>query len=282
MRKLLIVLLAAAAGTPALAGTPETPGRWRAPGGGFLPFATDDEVLAFLRDAEVIERKELSQGINRPLKVRLRRDGVEAHAVFRTVSVKKPRLESHGRVYIDFRDSYLYECAAYEMNRLLGLEHVPPCVVRDLGGRSGTLQLFVEDAMTEEKRHRTGQEAPVPVAWARQQQTLHLFDALIYNFDRNQGNMLIDPDWKLWFIDHTRSFHRAAEIEDVERIVWCERGLWERLKALDPAEVERRLHGLVEPGRIDPVLKRRDLLVRHLERRIAAVGEGAVLYDDPP
>jgi hypothetical protein len=78
--------------------------------------------VAFLREAEVVERRELSEGINRPLKVRLRQGAVEAHAVFRTVDVKVPRKEAHGRVYLDFHDNYLHECAAYEMSRLLGLD----------------------------------------------------------------------------------------------------------------------------------------------------------------
>ncbi|HEX9733358.1 MAG TPA: hypothetical protein VGG06_15415 [Thermoanaerobaculia bacterium] len=273
MRKLALLLLGALA---ALAAGAQD--RWRGPDGGFLPFATDEEVLAFLRDAEVIERRGLAQGINRPLKVRLRLGAVEAHAVYRTVNVRKPREESGGKVYLDFHDSCLHECAAYEMSRLLGLDHVPPCVVRDVGRLQGTLQLWIEDAMTEEKRRREGKEAPVPVLWARQQQTLHLFDALIYNFDRNQGNMLIDPDWKLWFIDHTRAFHKSAQVERLDRVIWCERDLWRRLRSLDPGEVLRRLDGLLGPDRIAPIMKRRDLLVRHLERRIAEAGEGAVLY----
>jgi len=51
--------------------------------------------------------------------------------------------------------------------------------VRAIGRQRGTLQLWIEDAMTEEKRRRENEEAPVPVDWARQQQTLYLFDALI-------------------------------------------------------------------------------------------------------
>ena len=60
-------------------------GRWRGPGGEPLPFATDEEVLLFLREAEVVDKKVIPQGINKPVKVRLRKDGVEANAIFRTV-----------------------------------------------------------------------------------------------------------------------------------------------------------------------------------------------------
>jgi hypothetical protein len=33
---------------------------------------------------------------------------------------------------------------------------------------------------------------------------MRAFDQLIYNTDRNLGNLLIDGDWRIWMIDHTR------------------------------------------------------------------------------
>ena len=42
--------------------------------------------------------------------------------------------------------------------------------------------------------------------WMMQWQVIHFFDNLIYNEDRNQGNVLIASIWKLWMIDHTRAF----------------------------------------------------------------------------
>lgn len=275
----LASVLAGAAVTPAAARGP-----WRGPGGEPLPFHTEDEVLAFLRQAEVVQKKEIPQGVNKPLKVRLRRAGVEANAVFRTVNLKKARHETGGEIILDFHDSYVYECAAYQVNRLLGLDHVPPCVLRSLGRRKGTMQLWIEDAMTEEERRRKNIQPPVAIDWVRQQQTMRIFDGLIYNFDRNQGNMLIDRDWKLWFIDHTRSFHKSTRVEDLERITWVERGLWEKLRSLARSQLEERLGGMIESERIDAVLERRDVLVRHLEKRIAELGEGVVVYDasQPP
>jgi len=253
-------------------------GRWQGPDGGFLPFRTDEEVLTFLHEAGAERVKELTSGINRPLKLRLKKDGVEAHAVFRTVDVKKTRFETKDYVYVDFQDSYVFECAAYEMSRILGIDNVPPCVIRRLWGKRGSLQLWVEDAMTEEKRRQEKINAPSSLDWVRQQQTMRLFDALIRNFDRNQGNILIDESWKMWFIDHTRSFHKSPEIDRVERIVWCNRDVWERLRNLDRDTVEARTGDLLQASQIDYVLERRDLLVRHLEERIAVAGEDIVLY----
>jgi hypothetical protein len=35
---------------------------------------------------------------------------------------------------------------------------------------------------------------------------MRVFDQLIYNTDRNTGNVLYDTGWRLWGIDHTRAF----------------------------------------------------------------------------
>ena len=37
-------------------------------------------------------------------------------------------------------------------------------------------------------------------------QLVSVFDQLIYNVDRNMGNLLICKNWRVWAIDHTRSF----------------------------------------------------------------------------
>lgn len=269
----LVVLLAAAAGSAAAAEG------WRGPGGELLPFETDEEILAFLREAEVVKKRVIPQGINKPLKMRLTKDGVVANAIFRTVNVQKPRHETGGEVYINFHDSYQYECAAYEVSRILGIDNVPPCVVRTEGRIQGTMQLWIENAMTEEKRRKEKREPPLQIAWMRQLQTMRLFDSLIYNFDRNQGNMLIDADWKLWFIDHTRSFYPSARMPKLDRLIWVEQSLWRRLRELDREQLESRIGALVSDDRVDFVLKRRDRLIEFIGDRIARLGDEAVVFD---
>jgi predicted transcriptional regulator len=253
-------------------------GRWTGPDGRPLPFADDDEALEFLSHAEVLGWKELTSGTTRPSKVFLRWNGVDANAIFRTVDVRERRARLETQIVPDFHDSYVYECAAYEIARVLGIDAVPPCVKRMIDMKQGTLQLWVEDAMMEKERSEEGKLPPVPLAWVRQKQTMRLFDALIFNFDRNQTNMLIDADWKLWFVDHTRSFRRLVKIEDLDKIIWCERGVWQRLQELDKDKLSRARRYLTGP-QIAAVLKRRDLLVEHLRALIEEQGEGAVLFD---
>ncbi len=271
--------IAAAGQEPAAAVAAAGEGRWLGPDGHPLPFTAEEEVLAFLRSAEIVSQKELTSGVNRPLKVRLRQGDVEANAIFRIVDIQRKCARLDGKLIADFHDSYIYECAAWEVSRLLGIDNVPPCVTRRFELTDGTMQLWVEDAMTEKDRRDGDVKPPEQLRWMRQKQTMRLFDALIYNFDRNQGNMLIDSEWKLWFIDHTRSFRKSTMIERPGKIFWCERGIFERLEKLDKKTLSRRLRSLLSGVQSNLILKRRDKLVQLLKSRVEEMGAGAVLYD---
>ncbi len=274
----LLIWPAVAAGQEAAA-TGDRESRWLGPDQRPLPFETADEVMEFLRTAEVVSQKELTGGINRPLKVKLRQDGVEANAIFRIVDIRRKRAKLDGKIVPNFHDSYIYECAAWEVSRLLGIDNVPPCTKRRFEQKDGTIQLWVEGAMTEKKRRETDTKPLEQLRWMRQKQTMRLFDALIYNFDRNQGNMLIDSGWKLWFIDHTRSFRTSAAIEQLEKIIWCERGIFERLQEFDKKTLNRQLKSLVTGVQVNMMLKRRDKLVDHLSSLMEETRVSGVLWD---
>ena len=253
--------------------------RWQGADGRYLPFETDEELLLFLENAKVVSQKELTGGINRPLKVRLEQDGLAANAIFRIVDVRHPRAKLDGKLVMDFHDSYIYECAAYELSRMLGIDNVPPCVKRTIDHTEGTMQLWIEGTITEKSRREDKRKPPMLIHWLRQKQSMLLLDALIYNFDRNQGNMLIDSNWKLWFIDHTRSFKKSSLVERMEKIIWCERDTWENLLALDRKQLSERLNPYLTSLQIKMTLKRRDKLVAYLRERIERMGEEAVLYE---
>ena len=72
-----------------------------------------------------------------------------------------------GREVPVVKDSYLHEIAAYELDALLGLEIVPPCVERKLFSRKGSLCLWVEDSITEAERKECGLEASRSRLWNR-------------------------------------------------------------------------------------------------------------------
>ena len=236
--------------------------------------------MEFLRTAKVMQMKTTPRGITRPSKVLLEKDGIRMNAAFRTVNEQKDvaRLTS-GRVEMLFRDSYIFECAAYALTQLLGLDNVPPVVERRIRGTSGSLQIWVEQAMTETDRLKKKIPPPDVMHWNRQVQIMRIFDHLVFNTDRNQGNILIDRDWKLWMIDHTRAFRRYGELENPGNILQCERKLLQRLQALDPEETHGRLDRYLYKAEINALLKRRDRIIEVIRQRIAERGEERVLFD---
>lgn len=252
---------------------------WIGADGKRLPFKNDQEVLDFLAEAAIVERQELSEGINKPTKLTLERKGVRAHAILRLVDQEHNDTTNASPQARRFRDSYVFELAAYEVARMLGLDNVPPVVLRTVDGHRGSVQLWVENAMSEAKRIES-KTAPKDLGrWQHQRQLMLFFDNLIYNFDRNHGNMLLDKQGKLWFVDHTRSFKRLPSLPSAKKIGAVERGAWKRLRALDPEEVRKRLKPYVGPAEIGALLKRRELLIKHVEKLIADKGERGVLFD---
>jgi hypothetical protein len=249
---------------------------WLGPHGSALPFQKDAEVREFLRTAAVKSMKEAGGGINNPYKVLLEKDGVQMHAIFRDVDEEKDNAKfATGRREAFFRDSYLFELAAYDLAQMLGLDNVPPVVRRRINGKNGSLQLWIEQAFTETKRQKEKIRPPDVSQWNRQVQMMHAFDSLIYNDDRNMGNVLIDKNWKLWMIDHTRAFRRYNELKEPEKLVLVNLEFLEALKALNREEVKAVLKESLRAHEIEGVLRRRDKLVQVLEGVIAQRGEKA-------
>jgi hypothetical protein len=251
---------------------------WLGPDGEPLPFSDVSEVLDFLANAKVVDSSAIGSGVTLPKKLLLERDGVRAHAIFHDVNVEKRRERLRGgRVIAFFRDTYENNVAAFELSRILGLTNVPPAVVRKVGREEGSVQLWIEDSNTEADRRRL--DINPDGDWRLTSSDMQVFDNLSNNIDRNQGNILYDADWNLWFIDHTRTFGRTKALPSPERVKRCSRSLYRALQELDEAEVRRRLRPYIGVYEIGGLMARRDLLVALIEERIAATSEMAVLFD---
>ncbi len=276
----LLTLLALLVAAPVLLaddpGSPE-PARFKGPDGQVLPFSTIEQTLEFLRTADVVSSKRVGKGINNPRKVLLEKDGVQAHAVFRDVKVEQ--FQKIGAVRDLVRDDALFEVAAFELSRILGIDAVPPTVERELFGKTGSLQLWLEGALSENKRVRKEITPPNQRAWGLQNQVMLLFDSLIYNDDRNQGNILFDSNWKLWMIDHTRGFRRTPYLFSPEAVWFCDSRVWEKLQNLDRATLQAKLGRYLYPKELGGILSRRDLLVARINKLVAQRGTQLVFFN---
>jgi hypothetical protein len=146
-----------------------------------------------------------------------------------------------------------------------------------LQGKEGSLQIWVESAMTEAKRQEEGENPPDVLRWAHQQAELIVFDALINNIDRNAGNTLIDRDWTVWWIDHTRAFqteHGDQRIEDLRRIT---PEMWSALREVERARVRTVLQPFLRPAELDAMFARWDRIVLKFRTLIADLGAENVI-----
>ncbi len=247
-----------------------------------LPFTSHEEIKEFLRTAKVVSKHGVDVGVTNPWRLVLERDGVKAQGIFRHVDLyKESWVDPNRGPRLRWRDYCVYECAAYELSRLLGLDFIPPVVQRRIDKTDGTLQLWVEDALMEKDREEESILPPNSLKFVLQVQVMKIFDDLIYNDDRNSGNMLYDKTWKLWLIDHTRAFRLYEELPELDQLQRCERGLWENLQKLDEEVVRARMKGLLSGMEIKGLLRRIDLMVEHYRARIAEKGEAGILFTVP-
>jgi hypothetical protein len=121
-------------------------------------------------------------------------------------------------------------------------------------------------------------EPPDPEAWNEQMYRMRVFAELLYDTDRNLGNVLITEDWKLWMIDFTRAFRLSGELRHPRDLVKCDRGLLEKLRQLDAAELERKTRAHLTKPEIQAVMVRRAKIVQWFDALIAQKGEREVLY----
>ncbi|HXE90832.1 MAG TPA: metallophosphoesterase [Terriglobales bacterium] len=265
------------------ASTEPLPHQWIGPDGQPLPFKSDAELLEFLRTAKVRGIKDIGTGITNPKKMKLVKDGIVANAVYRNVGEEKTYTTmAGGQTEMFFRDDATFEPAAYELSQLLGLPWVPPAIKRGYGGTDGSMQIWLEGVTQYTDIQKKKIEPPDRVRWSKQLHVMRVFDNLVYNTDRNQGNMLIDKHWRLWLIDHTRAFRRQENLRTPDLLVQCDRGFLERLRNLDEGLVREKMKKYLRSAEIDALFVRRRKIIEHFDKLIRERGETMVLFNLEP
>ena len=113
----------------------------------------------------------------------------------------------------------------------------------------------------------------------KQMHKMRVFSQLVYDTDRNLGNVLISEDWHLWMIDFTRAFRLHPTLENPKNLTHCDRKLLENLRQLDVRKVEEKTGKFLNQAEIKALLARRDKIVAIFENLVIQKGEKEVLYE---
>ena len=224
-----------------------------------------------LREAKVekIER-EILGGRTGPWLITLSAGSVKQRAVFRHVDRPRPQPTP---------DSYKYDIAAYELTRLLGLELIPPVVEREIKGRKGTLQVYVENCIREKDRKRKKLEPPNPKAFSNALEEVKMLENLTYDECQDADHIYVHrDDWRVCRVDFSEAFAPLRELLPGCDITVCSRKFFEGLLKLDEETVKSKLSRYLNDEEIGALLTRKDLIIAKIKALIAEKGEEAVLF----
>jgi len=241
--------------------------------------SNDAAIEQFLLKAQVIKTKTAKKGITGSLQATLS-DGTITHdAHIQFIDESKREFQTGKGTEFNFRDSWTFNVAGYKLDRLIGMNMVPVSVSRRYQSKPSAFTWWIDDiAMDEEDRLKKKIAPPDSTAWNKQMQLVRMFDQLIYNMDRNMGNLLITKDWNVWAIDHTRAFRTHETLKAPENVTRCDRQVFEKLKQLDKDTLKREMDSMLDEWQIRSLLTRRDLIVKRLE----SLGPAALFDRQPP
>jgi hypothetical protein len=247
----------------------------QAPPTAIKPWTENRQAIEdFLKTARIVRMQDVKVGVTHPHRVELEPGGPVREMAWKPITPG---------MYNGYYESYKSEVAAYEINKLLDLDMVPPTVERRHSGITGAAIMWVDG--TKSFREVGGvpgttaaKEGPPPAkmyAWNRQLMKAKMFDNLIANVDPNLGNWLFTSNWDLILIDHSRAltitknlYHKMQQIDGP---------LWDRMTALTEAQVTAAVGQWLDKGQIRALLERRDKMQSEIQKMIKEKGEPAVI-----
>jgi hypothetical protein len=240
----------------------------------------------FLKTADIVRSEEIGEGVTKPYKLYLQKDSTQSKACW-----KNPRGLRDG-----FLEGWQYEIAAYQLDKLIGLNMVPPAVEREFNGKPGALVYWVTSEYSLLKIMEEGikfPESTIPHI-EKMKYLARAWDALVANDDRTQQNVLYTKDWRMILIDHSQAFRSSKEYCD--DLLYGSKGLkrgdngrpllfrrlprWfvDNVKKLDFKTVKEAVGNDLTDKEIEAIIKRKALLLAEIDEMIKESGEAKVLY----
>ncbi len=256
-----------------------------------LPQLTPEQVAErekweeFLKTAEIVEYDQPlnpQEAVTEPWRLTLKKDGVTMHAWWKNV-------EGRPKGYLD---SWKWEIAAYRLDKYLGLDMIPPIVMKRFQEDKGSCSLDYGNTITLRQKKAQDLKPSSGAQLASLNRATYLqraFDNLIANSDRNVGDVLYTEDWRMLLIDHSRAFYTSKKY--TKKLLFDEnskpipkpmkklpRSFVEKLKSLSVETIKEAVGEYLTQKEIEYILIRRDLIIHQINKRIENFGENQVLY----
>jgi hypothetical protein len=257
------------------------------------PQFTAEEITEFERWEQWLISAEITGGVQldksvavtEPWVLDLEKDDIACKALW-----KNPQGRLRG-----YFEGWKWEIAAYKLSNHLGLYMVPPTVEKRYKGSLGSCQLWKDECRSMHQIMQGINDKSIKIpslkrqAFWRAMSLQKVFDNLIANEDRHQNQYLISNDWRVFLVDHSRSFRTSKKF--TRGLIYNEkhkggltmkdmpRAFFENLKGLTFDSVRSIVGSYLTDKEIEAMLKRRDLIVAWVENKIEEVGEQRVLYD---
>ena len=216
------------------------------------------EFEEYLKAAKVEKITDIPIGVTRPRRAYLAPGGLIGSFAWKAI---RPGVQN------GYFESYKSEIAAYELDKLLGMNMVPVVVERRVENDLGAAVMWVEDVRSWE----SVLPLPKPATWGFQLARMKMFDNLISNSDRNKGNLIVDADWHIYLIDHSRAF--VAETKLPQELQNIDRKLWDRMLALDEAGLKTAMGAWLDSRQIQALIRRRDAMKKKIDMLVAKNGQ---------
>lgn len=218
------------------------------------------EFEEFVRTAPFTKVVDVPIGVTRPKKGFFAPGGLVEAAAWKVLPPGRPN---------GYWESYKSEIAAYELDKLLGMDMVPPSVEKRVDGNLGAAILWVKPV----RPWKDVEHLPKPPKWNREAVRMKMFDNLIGNPDRNAGNLIVDDDWNLYLIDHSRAFITDKKLPFA--MIRVDNEIWERMLALDEPTLMTAVGQWMDRGSVRAILRRRDAMKVVIDDIVKKLGQQA-------
>jgi hypothetical protein len=226
------------------------------------------EFEDFLKNGEIDRIEEVKIGVTKPHRAYFKTGGLIESAAWKPL---KPGMQR------GFWESYKAEIAAYEIDKLLAMDMVPPAVERTIDGKTGAFIMWV----TPTRMWKMGEsDTPQTMTWSRQVVRMKMFDDFIGNIDRNAGNLLVDPMWNVILIDHSRALTDVKKLPIV--LGRIDREFWTKMNSLTIESMTPALGPWMDKGEIKAIIERRNEMQKAIDELVKTKGEAAVFLPSPP